>query len=294
MVKSILIVGGTGYLGRHLSPVLIQKGYEVAFTGSQKVEKKDYYRVDFDDITSFSSLKGKKFDLVIVLAAKLSSLGTSKLDHPDLFTNCLGYAAFLEFVKENRIASKLVFTSSMTVYSPGAKSPVSEDSRIAPVNTYALGKYFGERITEFFGLQNEILVAVLRLPGIYGGDKTGGLIYNTIKNYAAGMRPNISTGSLVYWETIHVDDLCEMILLFLSSYSWDKPNEVFNVSYGVETDFYQTVEFIRTEMGITEQINFSEIKGYTPFFLSNAKLSQLIPVKRDYYSKLKAYIAATR
>ena len=101
MLKKILLVGGTGYLGRHLNSQLIEEESEVFFTGTSNSQQENYFKVNFEDPLSYSSLLGQYFDLVIILAAKLNSLSTCDLDHPDLSVNTLGYASFLQYLKDS-------------------------------------------------------------------------------------------------------------------------------------------------------------------------------------------------
>ena len=179
----------------------------------------------------------------------------------------------------------------MTVYSPKNQLPVSENGAIAPVNTYGLSKYIGECVTSFFCNSTHVRGVILRLPGVYGGDKRGGFIYNTIDNLKNGNPVQISSQNLIYWETIHVDDLCLMIKNFIRQYEWKQTLDVYNVCYGRETDFYDTFEFIKTNTANREAIISETEKGYIPFFLSNEKLKNIIPMREDYFGKLKEYIS---
>jgi nucleoside-diphosphate-sugar epimerase len=291
MLKKILLVGGTGYVGRHLSRYLIEEDSEVFITGTSNKNEENYFKINFEDLQSFHSLDGFKFDLIIVLASKLDSLSTSNLKHPDLSINALGYASFLQYLKDHHLATKIIYISSMTVYSPNNQLPVSECGVIAPVNTYGLSKYIAECMTSFFCTNSNIMGAILRLPGIYGGDKRGGFIYNTLNNLKHDKPFEISTTNLIFWETIHVDDLCFMIKNFVKEYKWVQKIDVYNVCYGRETDFYDTFEFIKTHTGKQEATISETAKGYIPFFLSNQKLKEIIPVREDYFGKLKEYIS---
>ncbi|MDP3467528.1 MAG: NAD(P)-dependent oxidoreductase [Daejeonella sp.] len=290
MLKKILLVGATGYLGRHLCTYLDKIGSEVFITGSRISKQPNYFQIDFEDPKSYNSLKSYKFDLIIVLAAKLSSISSTNLSHPDLAVNTIGYASFLQYLKDHDITQKVIYISSMTVYAPVEQPPVCEEDKIGPVSTYGLSKYMGECITTFFGQSSAVVCVILRLPGIYGGDKKSGFIYNMIYKLKNNIPIQLSTKNLIYWETIHIDDLCEMIGSFIERYAWKERTNIFNVCYGMETDFYNTFEFIKAQTLSNKGELYEEKKGYEPFFLSNKKLKGLIPVKEDYYGKLAAYI----
>jgi len=289
--KKILLVGGTGYLGRHLTSFLKKSScIDVFITGSKKSQQEGYFQIDFEQKDTFNNIQKLKFDLVIILASKLGALGIKSLNHPDLTINTLGYAVFLQYLYDNQITQKIIYTSSMTVYDSNNSIPVKEDDKIAPVNTYGLSKYLAEVITNFFCSQNNLKGVILRLPGIYGGDKNNGFIYNTIIKAKDNQLIELDTQGLVYWETIFINDLCEMIWAFLKQYQWELPSDIFNVSYGCETDFNNTAEFIVESLQKGNLNIKNEKKGYVPFYLSNDKISKLIEVKTDYFGQLKKYV----
>jgi len=289
--KKILLVGGTGYLGRHLTSFLKKSScIDVFITGSKKSQQEGYFQIDFEQKDTFNNIQKLKFDLVIILASKLGALGIKSLNHPDLTINTLGYAVFLQYLYDNQITQKIIYTSSMTVYDSNNSIPVKEDDKIAPVNTYGLSKYLAEVITNFFCSQNNLKGVILRLPGIYGEDKNNGFIYNTIIKAKDNQLIELDTQGLVYWETIFINDLCEMIWAFLKQYQWELPSDIFNVSYGCETDFNNTAEFIVESLQKGNLNIKNEKKGYVPFYLSNDKISKLIEVKTDYFGQLKKYV----
>jgi nucleoside-diphosphate-sugar epimerase len=289
--KRILLVGGSGYLGRHLTSFLKKSScIDIFITGSKKSQQEGYFQIDFEQKETFNNIQKLKFDLVIILASKLGALGIKSLNHPDLTINTLGYAGFLQYLYDNQITQKIIYTSSMTVYDSNNSIPVKEDDKIAPVNTYGLSKYLAEVITDFFCKQNNLKGVILRLPGIYGGDKNNGFIYNTIKKAKDNQLIELDTQGLVYWETIFINDLCEMIWDFLKQYQWELPTDIFNVSYGCETDFNTTAEFIVASLQKGNLKIKNEKKGYVPFYLSNEKIGKLIEVKTDYFGKLNQYL----
>ncbi|GJM33459.1 MAG: UDP-glucose 4-epimerase [Saprospiraceae bacterium] len=285
-----LVVGGTGYLGRHLVKYLGEIGYEVYISGSKPLMIPNYYQINFEDRSTFENLNGEKFEIVLILAAKLNSLGKINLNHSDLRLNTIDYANFLEYLKENNTTQKIIYTSSMTVYSEQNPSPVKEDDVIAPVNTYGLSKYLAENITSFFCHRNEIKGAILRLPGIYGGDRQSGLIYNIIKKAINHETVEVNTQGLIYWETIYVHDLCKMIISFLKNYDWENDIDIFNLSYGEETDVLETVHFIKENLQSESIIKEESKKGYRQFYLSNKKAKKFIHLNSSYHSSLISYL----
>jgi dTDP-D-glucose 4,6-dehydratase len=108
----------------------------------------------------------------------------------------------------------------------------------------------------------------------------------------AGDVVRLNSEGLGYWETIHVADLATIITDFLKSYSWSHLCEVFNISYGRETDFIETVQFIERKVQ-RGQLIMDGAKGYKTFYLSNEKIKNVVPFDVDYFDRLGEYINTT-
>lgn len=290
MLKRILLVGGSGYLGSHLKKNLIQKGHHVVITGTKLLNEETYLRIDFNEPETFKSLKAESYDLIVILASKLNSLDSEELSHPDFETNVLGLSKFLDFIKDIDLTSKLIYVSSMTVYAQENISPVHEDMARHPLSTYGLSKKIAEDLTSFFCRSSGVKGAILRLPGIYGGGRQGGFIYNTIQRIKAGETITLNTSGLGYWETINIDDLVALMIDFINRYKWIENVDTYNLAYGEEADFHDTAKYIAQCMGKPEAIEISGEKGYVKLFMDNGKVKDIIEVPYNYYASLTQYI----
>ncbi len=288
--KKVLLVGGSGYLGRHLSQKFLSDGIHVTITGLKNSDRSNYRRIDFDDSETFSSIRDEKFDIILILASKLCSLGTCQVDHPDLKTNVLGLSHFLAYVKRNGNSDKLIYISSMTVYSPNNESPVEENAELDPLSTYGLSKKLAEGVFDFYCKNEESKGVIMRFPGIYGGDRKNGFIYDTIQKISSGKKVILNTSRLGYWETIHISDLVEMIAAFIARYEWNETMNTFNFSYGEETDFYSTACQIAKKLNRKDLIEMEGQPGYVTLHISNKKVSRYTKPLMDYWQRLEKYI----
>lgn len=289
--KNILIVGGNGYLGRHLVQSLDNQKFNITFTGTKDIVHSSNYRtLIFENEFTYENITDKWYNLVFILASKLDSLGTRRLDHPDFFTNTIPYAKFLNFLSDKNLCEKLIYISSMTVYSRNNQNPVSEESMIEPVNTYGFSKYIAELITKFNSETDELKSVVIRIPGIFGGDRKNGFIYNNLLRLKKNKIIKLDTCNLIYWETIYVWDLVKIIVNFIDVYNWEKRFDVFNISYGQKTDLYETIFYLKRKLNSKSIIVEESSKGYIPFYLSNQRLKKYVDVQYDYFSSLDRYI----
>jgi len=118
-MKRILVTGGCGFIGSHLTDELVRRGYEVTVFDREppppyKNPKAEYIQGDVCD--RLDSLLSRKFDIIYHLAAEVGS-GLSMAD-PQKFvrTNSLGTTNLLEEMRRNGKYAKVIVASSATVY----------------------------------------------------------------------------------------------------------------------------------------------------------------------------------
>lgn len=287
MKIKILLVGGTGYIGNHFHKNFNKNKFKTYITGTSDKTDDSYYYIDFNNPDTFQKIKNLKFDLVILLTASLNSLNTINLTHNDLYFNSITYSNFLQFLIDNKITSKIIYMSSMTVYDENGISPIKEENKTLPPNLYGLSKLLAENITQFACQNNPLSGAILRTPGVYGGERNGGIIYNSIKELKNGNLLNYDFQDLKYWETINIDDLMKWVELFITNYSWDKKIEIFNICYGQKMDIEQTLSFI------SNSISHKGVKINNPpkeFYMSNNKINTIVNLQIDSYLSLENYL----
>lgn len=288
MKDNILLVGGSGYLGRHLQRFL-SSYYTVFISGTKVNSEPNYFEIDFSKPGTYRNIEHIKFDLVIILSSSLTGLGTNNLNKPDLLVNTTQFATFLQFLSEHNITEKIFYTSSMTVYGVECKSPVHEDGVLKPFSVYGLSKKIAEDIIIFFSERHNVKSLILRLPGIYGETRKAGYIYNTIKKALTNQPITIETTDLGYWESIEITDLCYFIHQLIENYKWERVSDVVNVGYGEQVDFIDTAKLILVELESESELIIHE-KGYVDFYLCNCKLKTIVDSSKNFSDSLKKYI----
>jgi len=136
-MKKILLIGGNGFVGKHLKNALIGS-YEVISTG------KELNINNLHDLEKFISQI--KPDAVVHLAA-ISSIIDSIDDPQKTFdVNFLGTLNVLLALKKNKFNGRFLFISSSQVYGSVDENelPVSETSHLKPDNPYAVSKAAAE------------------------------------------------------------------------------------------------------------------------------------------------------
>lgn len=213
--KKILLTGGTGFVGRHLIPVLIKAGADVTCLvrhSSDTSVLPDGITVLYADFETGSGLDdavaGK--DIVIHMAALL--FGISRKDY--LNTNTAIARSFAGSVRRLRSSGKLnddfrfVLVSSIAAAGPCALgSGLSETEKPAPVSAYGWSKLLVE---EILGRELGSALVVLRPPIIYGSGDRG--LLPMFKGAKIGVAFCPGWNRIFPVSIIHADDMASAVL----------------------------------------------------------------------------------
>ena len=185
---NVLITGGAGFIGAHLSRLLLERGDRVAVldnlsTGSleniQALARHPNYSFAIDDIANALVLDrlASQADAIIHLAAAVGVQLVVERPTETIETNVLGTHAVLAAARRYRCRTILASTSE--VYGKGVRVPFSEDDDLLLGSTsrsrwsYAASKM----LDEFLGLaahrQYGLPVTVVRFFNTVGPGQTG-------------------------------------------------------------------------------------------------------------------------
>ena len=172
----VLLTGGAGYIGSHAALVLLERGHEVVvlddFSNSsiesvRRVEELSgasipVVEADLADRGAAAALEGAEFDAVIHFAG-LKAVGES-VEQPVRYyrTNLDSTLNLLDIMRE-RGTTRLVFSSSATVYGPPQYLPQDEAHPVGVglTNPYGWSKAMNEQIIRDAQAARPELTAVL-------------------------------------------------------------------------------------------------------------------------------------
>lgn len=162
MAKKVLVSGGAGYIGSHVTVELINVGYDVVvadnmsncdmtcFEGVKKITGKEdipFYQIDCCNMEDVQELfKKEKPDAVIHFAA-FKAVGESVAE-PIMYykNNLMSFLNILEASKDTG-GCNVLFSSSATVYGEAENLPVTEDTpRLPATSPYGNTKQICEDI----------------------------------------------------------------------------------------------------------------------------------------------------
>ena len=171
----VLLTGGAGYIGAHTAVELLNAGYEIVVADNysnsspesmarvKKLTGKDFpvYDVDLCDEAVFDRVFDcEQIDAVIHLAG-LKAVGESVAKPLEYYRNNLDSTLNLVDVMKKHGVTKLVFSSSATVYGMATKMPLTEDAATGCTNPYGWTKYMIEQILRDYAHANKDFSAML-------------------------------------------------------------------------------------------------------------------------------------
>jgi nucleoside-diphosphate-sugar epimerase len=271
-MSKILIIGANGYIGSYLKDNL---------PNSIGVGRNDFDFNNKEQIENF--FEDKVFDTCIILSAQISFEKNIDFQKEPFLTNVNGLNNLLSVLDMKFPNIKVVYFSSMTVYGVDNILPANEDSDLLPLHSYGFSKVYAENLIKYYNFDS----IVIRIPGIYGGNRKSGLVYNVIHKLKNNEEVKIDTKALGYWETLHIKDLYIMLIKFLDSYKFNKKFDIFNICYGEETDVIDMVYFLKDMLNSTSNIDIQ--KDYSTFYMSNQKILKLIDKPMTFKNRLKLY-----
>ncbi len=169
----VLITGGAGFIGSHITKQLLDSGNEVVifddFSTSSKEDTDSRATVVEGNIKDSKllaeSLKGS--DAVIHMASFISVEESVKNPAKYMENNVTGTASVLTAMREAGI-KKIVISSSATVYGEPKSLPILEDAPLSAANPYAASKIAMEVLCESFNKTDGFDVTTLRYFNPYG------------------------------------------------------------------------------------------------------------------------------
>ena len=253
----ILITGGAGFIGSHLSETLSEDHdvfiYDNFVSGKEEFIKKGKTKIIRGDILDFDTLESAMEDINICyhLAADPDVKKSYYNPLNNFEINCKGSLNVLEACRKNNV-SKLIFTSSSVVYGR-ANMPTPESAKIKPISNYGAGKASFENYLMSYSNLYDLECLVVRYANIIGPRLTHGIIYdfyNKLRRDPGNLE--ILGNGKQEKSYLHVSDCVEATIF--ASENMDKKFEVYNV--GSE----DTISVNKIADIICEEMNLKDVK----------------------------------
>ena len=224
-----LVTGADGFIGRALVRGLAATGHYVI----------EMSRSRGDVVESMTWAGQPTADHVIHLAGR--SYVPDSWGDPSSFihANVGGTTRALDYCRAHN--SHLVFVSAY-VYGVPHRLPIREDDPVKPNNPYALSKVLAERACEFYAMEMNVPVTVIRPFNIFGpGQRREFLIPSIIEQVLKGgvIRVNDLTPRRDYL------DLDDLVTALIKAIETPQGYRIFNIGSGISYSVREMIDIIQ-------------------------------------------------
>jgi UDP-glucose 4-epimerase len=257
----ILITGGAGFIGSHLTERILASGGLVRVLDNLSTGKLEnlpkgntsleFIRGDIQDWKTVSD-SVRDMDAVVHLAAVASV--QASIDQP-METHRTNFDGTLNLLEASRVhgVKRLVYASSAAVYGDTDAIPVSEDAIPNPLSPYAVDKLSGEYYLRYYFTKFGLPVISFRFFNIYGPRQDPSSPYSgVISIFSDRLRKNLPVkvygDGLQTRDFVYVADLAD--LLARAVHGMDGIGGIFNVGTGKQYSLLQLLEHLEEISGM--------------------------------------------
>ncbi|WP_181969854.1 NAD-dependent epimerase/dehydratase family protein [Paraburkholderia sp. DHOC27] len=264
-----LITGGFGFIGAHLTNLLVSRGWHVTI-----VELKEAVPCVPLPPQNVTTVYGKYYDQSVLRSALVdvdvcfhlaSSVGPANSNERVIFdieTNLIGTINLLDAVRASTVRRFIYLSSGGTVYGGKHSEPLTEDMHGSPTCSYGIVKktveYYLSLYNKLYGLEYN----VLRLANPYGvGQRLNGnqgVIANFIGKIISNAPIEIWGDGSVIRDYIYISDAVEAIA---RAATVESKNELLNIGTGIGLSLSQIVQLLKNEFNHSFDVEYKPGRG---------------------------------
>jgi UDP-glucose 4-epimerase len=244
--KTVFFTGGAGFIGLHVVPMLLERGYKVRifdnmFRGDRDAVAKlaatgDVELIDQDVRYGGAVHQAMKGCSHVIHFAAVSINKSQSDPYESMDINMIGQHNVFAAAADHKV-ERLVFASSASVYGDPKKLPMHEDDELSPLTPYCISKRAGEDLLGFYQRRANLSWIALRFFNVYGpGQKTTAYYTSVINHFVNRLRggepPVIDGKGEQSMDFIHVHDIARSAVLALES---EQANMPVNIGTGIDT-----------------------------------------------------------
>lgn len=263
---SNLVVGGSGFIGRHLVARLLEMNERVVATSRHARSRfaapgLEWYDVDLGTFDAWPRML-EGISTVYHLGWSTTPSTADQDPAADVSENVVGSIRLLDALRDQ--PARLVFASSGgAVYGRAERLPVTEDSPTVPHGAHGLSKLTVENHMRLCADTSGLEVAILRIGNAFGPGQQAHPGFGVIANYcrrAASGQPVVifGDGSMVR-DYVYVDDVVDALTRAAQS---PLPHRTFNIGTGTGHSLIDVVGTIERVIGRPVQVEFQPLRPF--------------------------------
>jgi UDP-glucose 4-epimerase len=191
-MRTVLVTGANGFIGRHVCRAAALQGNRVIGIGHGDWTEESWSSWGLSawhelDVTLASLLAHAGQPHVVIHCAGSASVGFSMENPAQDFERTVGTTLeVLEYLRTCAPETALVFPSSGAVYGCAATLPITEESPLAPVSPYGVHKKIAEDLCRSYSRSFGLRVAIVRIFSAYGVELRKQLLWDACRKALVG------------------------------------------------------------------------------------------------------------
>jgi len=256
----VLVTGGAGFIGSHLSRELLQSGHTVLvldnLAGGRKeniadlLERKEFtfHQVDICNSKQLQTIF-LGVDWVFHLAGIADIVPSIEQPEDYYATNVTGTLNVLQAAR-NADVSRFVYAASSSCYGIPDTYPTSESAEARPQYPYALTKYMGEQLVMHWAKVYKMPAVSLRLFNVFGPNSRTTGAYGAVFGVFLAQKINGEAFTVVGdgEQTRDFTYVSDVVSAFIAAADSNVSNEIMNVGSGDTYSVNQLVSLLGGEV----------------------------------------------
>lgn len=244
-MKTLVISGASGYLGRNLIDYLKNTHPKIEIIALSSKKNEDFW--NYKNKIS----EGMLLNLAFPRKKEIELINNAIEYTSDLYNKCLDLGI-----------KKIINMSTQSVYNIDRKEAATEEDIVRPFSMYGFAKFYIEKYTEEFTKKNSIDYINIRLSSIVGEDFDQRFINKFIKNYIEGKDIHAIEKNEVF-SYLYIKDAIKGLssIMFSDKIRW---NDTYNLATDISYKMTDILKSINKNLSNYSQAKINvknEVKG---------------------------------
>jgi nucleoside-diphosphate-sugar epimerase len=261
-MQTVLITGGSGFLGRYINAFFEQSGARIINIGRSAKAGADTVAADLSK--EIPLLPDLTYDIVVHAAGKAHIVPKTEAEKQDFYqVNVQGTKNLLAALEQcSALPKAFVFISTVSVYGLDKGENIQETHSLDATEPYGLSKIQAEYLLQEWGREKGVTISVLRLPLIAGANPPGNL-GSMLKGIRSGKYFRIGKANAKK-SIVLASDVAKIIPVVAQT------GGIYNLTDGYDPSFTEL------EDAITASLSLPKVKTLPYFVAASAALAGTI------------------
>lgn len=268
---NILITGGTGFVGSHLTERLLRAGHHITVLSTGSARHPNLAAVSHQITWKWGSFNNKTvlLDVLqgidVVVHAAWTTVPKDASDNPayDVESNVVGGLHLLDACLQNKIRHFVFISTGGALYGIPQYTPLDERHPLEPISSYGISKATFERYLHFYQVNRGLHYQVFRISNAYGErqnlTKNQGVIGVWLQRIRQGLPIQIWGDGTVIRDYIYTSDIAEAVAKGLD---YRGAYQTFNLGYGKGYSLNEILAAIRAVIDQPVEVQYLPSRSF--------------------------------